>query len=94
MTDATVSGLQPLWKKLDIPQEFAQYDTISESETIVRLEDWKRQVYTVLSDVRNVLRQKEALSIQGQAQIISAVAPFDGEGPWAPETTREQAKGM
>ncbi|KAI0922004.1 hypothetical protein AcW1_004169 [Taiwanofungus camphoratus] len=92
MTDATVSGLQPLWKKLDIPQEFAQYDTISESETIVRLEDWKRQVYTVLSDVRNVLRQKEALSIQGQAQIISAVAPFDGEGPWAPETTREQAK--
>lgn len=93
MANTDAERLPVLLGKLDVPSEFSQYDGVSETNVIVRLETWRRQVYTVLSELCVQLGQRE-LAIEEKAQVVSAVAPFDGEGPWILETAREQARGM
>lgn len=82
-----------LLQNLDIPSEFRNYNTITESDVIVRLEEWRRQAHKVLGELYEQLKQRESLSRSEKAEIIAAVAPFDGEGSWSLETSRVQAQG-
>ncbi|KAH9950053.1 hypothetical protein B0H21DRAFT_724540 [Amylocystis lapponica] len=91
MADTTTSTLQELIEKLDVSPDFARYENITEPDIIVRLENWRRRACTVLSELRHYVEQRQ-LSLQEKSQVVSAVAPFDGEGPWTLETTREQAR--
>ncbi|KAH9938718.1 uncharacterized protein B0H18DRAFT_1081270 [Fomitopsis serialis] len=81
-----------LHQKLDIPSEFRNYNTITESDVIVRLEEWRRQAHKVLGELYEQLKQRESLSRSEKAEIIAAVAPFDGEGSWSLEISRVQAQ--
>ncbi|GBE79126.1 hypothetical protein SCP_0203230 [Sparassis crispa] len=83
--------LQPLLDDLTIPEDFTRYDTISETDIIVRLENWRRRASTVLSDLRDHLEARQALTLDEQARVVSAVALFEDEGPWVLQPARERA---
>ncbi|TFY61026.1 hypothetical protein EVJ58_g4768 [Rhodofomes roseus] len=81
-----------LLQKLDIPSEFRNYASITESDVIIRLEEWRRQAHAVLAELREQLKYREILSQAEKAELIAAAVPFDGDGPWTLETTRAQAQ--
>ncbi len=87
------TALEPNIHQLTIPQEFRSYETIQEGDVIIHLEEWRRRAYVVLSDLQTKLQNDEKLSLDLQAKVMSAVAQFDGEGPWILETSREVARG-
>lgn len=83
-----------LHQKLDIPSEFRNYHSVDDSATIIRLEEWRRQAHTVLAELREQLGRRQSLSRGEEASLIAKVAPFDCEGPWTLETSRDEAQGM
>ena len=82
-----------LLQRLDIPSEFRGYNSVEDSATIVRLEEWRRQAHTVLVGLREQLKRRESLSRSEEASIVAAVAPFDGENQWTFEPSRAEAQG-
>lgn len=83
----------PPLAELSIPAEFVAYDEQTESEIVVYLEAWKRKAHDVLTSLREHLRTRRALEIHHQAEIVYAVAAFDGEEVWVLEPAREVAQG-
>lgn len=83
-----------LLQKLDIPSEFRNYNSVEDSATIIRLEEWRRQAHTVLADLREQLKQRETLSRSEEASAIAVAAPFDGDRPWTFELSRAEARGV
>ena len=84
---------QILPAELRVPPEFANYDDETEADTIVRLEEWKQRVFEVLCKIRAEMRSQQLSDISKQAEVINAIAPFDGNGPWILASTREVAQG-
>lgn len=82
-----------LLHKLDIPPEFRNYNTVEDSATIIRLEEWRRQAHTVLAELHEQLKRRQSLSRSEEAILIATVVPFDGEGSWTLETSRAEAQG-
>lgn len=78
---------------LKIPKEFRYGIGDEEAETIATLEEWRSKAYVVLSDFKARLWDKQAFTWEEQGDIVSAVAPFDGDGPWVVDSSRETAQG-
>ncbi|OBZ71884.1 hypothetical protein A0H81_08168 [Grifola frondosa] len=79
---------------LQIPREFARYDSLNEIEVIVRLEEWRRRAYVVLSELADKYRAKDNLTLEEQARLVATTATFDGNGPWVLDTTRLLAQDI
>ncbi|OCH95884.1 hypothetical protein OBBRIDRAFT_787731 [Obba rivulosa] len=94
MSETNSQSLGPLLRRLDIPPEFARYSSIQESEVLARLQEWRRQACAALSALRSLCQEQETLSLQERGEVIAAVAPFDSEGPWIVDASREQAQGI
>lgn len=93
-TTSDTSDFSSLLTKLSIPQDFVRRDeSITEPEVIVALETWRRNAYAALSELRVHLESRETLSLSEQAQVVVAVAGFDGEGSWVLPTTQALALG-
>ncbi|KAI0773742.1 hypothetical protein C8Q74DRAFT_1417939 [Fomes fomentarius] len=84
----------PPLAELSVPAGFVAYDEQTESETVVYLEAWKRKAHDVLTSLREHLRTRRALETRHQAEIVYAVAPFDGEEAWVLEPAREVAQDI
>lgn len=82
-----------LLQKLDIPPEFRNYNSVDDSATIIRLEEWRLQAHSVLAGLREQLKEREALSRREAASVVAAVVPFDGDGPWTLDPSRAEAQG-
>lgn len=85
--------LHALLNQLEVPEGFSRYDQTSEAGIIIRLEEWSRNAYKVLSDLRADLETRESLSLQDRTQVVAAVSGFDGQGPWILESSKEVAQG-
>jgi hypothetical protein len=105
MTSNEESRLDTLLEPLKIPTEYARYEKLVEIDIITRLEQWKRKTHAALSELKALVvaaretetkdeREGGRLSVKGEAQIVSAVAPFEGEGPWIASKSRDVAKGI
>lgn len=81
-------------QQLEIPSEYSNPDEDSlEADAIIRLEEWRRKAFGVLSDLRTRLKAREEYALQEQADVVAAIAPFTGHGRWVTDSTRELAKG-
>ena len=93
-TSSDNSALLNLTSKLSIPQDFGRRDgSITEADTIVALETWRKNAYAVLSDLRAHLQARNELSLDEQAEVVACVAAFDGQGSWILPTTQALALG-
>ena len=88
--DAPIDGVL---SQLAIPTEFNEYNDLTETAVIVKLEEWRRQAYACLRDFKTRLQEREKYSLQKQANIICSVAPLCKERAWTMEKSRELAKG-
>lgn len=80
-------------RDLRVPREFAKYDTQTDAEVIVRLEQWKQRACNVLSALRESLHNQDAVASEIKAEIIYRVSAFDGDGPWVSDFCRAVAQG-
>lgn len=78
---------------LQVPPDFAKYEDTAEAETIVRLEEWKRRAYEVLSKLQVEMSSWGAIETRRQAEVVYRVAAFDGDSPWVLQSTRDIARG-
>ena len=86
--------LQSTLQQLEIPSEFKDYDTVSESDVIVRLEQWRKQAIPILATLRDLTRQLEGeLERSEQVHLTFVVSSFDGEGPWITKDAKQIAQG-
>ncbi|KAH7931416.1 hypothetical protein BV22DRAFT_998586 [Leucogyrophana mollusca] len=78
---------------LVVPTEFSHYERIADSDTTIRLERWKGDARIYLSQVQDLVDRGEhlQLSLKNQADIVTAVAAFDGQGSWISEPLRKLA---
>lgn len=88
--DAKLGGIL---KNLEIPKGFKDYDELTEPETVVRLEEWRRRTFAVLEGLKAGLRERESYKVAQQGDIVGAIAPLVEERPWTTEYTRVAAKG-
>ncbi|KAI0092518.1 hypothetical protein BDY19DRAFT_883360 [Irpex rosettiformis] len=79
---------------LVIPAEFANYDDLTETAVIVKLEEWRRKAYSVLRDLKTCLQEREEHSLEKQTDIICAVTPLCKDHIWTMESSRELAKDI
>ncbi|KAJ3551934.1 hypothetical protein NM688_g4421 [Phlebia brevispora] len=92
-TTAHANGFEDTLKELEVPAEFAEYETTENADVIVRLEEWRRKAYVVLDELRTQLAAKQdTLTLEERADVISTAAQFDGEGFWVLDTTTELAR--
>lgn len=82
-----------LFAGLKIPADFKKYDETTETEIIVNLEEWRRNAYGVLCKLHDDLRALQSISAPCQAEVIYYSSPFDGDGPWVLDSSREVARG-
>ncbi|PIL36652.1 hypothetical protein GSI_00341 [Ganoderma sinense ZZ0214-1] len=85
---------QSLFGNLHIPPNYRKYDETAETETVVQLEEWKRNAYGVLCKLRDDLRALESVNATYQADLVYYVSPFDGDGPWVLDSSREVARDI
>lgn len=108
MPSTEESRLDTLLEPLKVPKEYAHYEKLVDADIITRLEQWKQKTHAALSELKELVvattrepaegkgegeRESEQLSVREQARIVSAVAPFDGEGPWIASDSRDVSKG-
>jgi hypothetical protein len=76
-----------------IPSEFSRVGRGLDSATLPSLEIWKSTALRGLSDLWELVKQGDSAlwPLELQANVISAVASFDGEGAWIDDATRELA---
>lgn len=92
---STKVRLDPLLTPLQIPEEFSYYERITDTNVIARLQQWKRMTDARLSELQNlVVREGSQLSDREQAEVISTTAPFEGEGFWTSNTSRNISEGV
>lgn len=86
---------KPSLEALLVPSEFSHFDHISDSATVSRLENWKPITLRSLLDLRDLVRQGNfgEWPLEVQADVVSAVAAFNGEGAWIENETGELARG-
>ncbi len=84
---------KPLFEGLNIPPNYGKYDETTETETVVQLEEWKRNAYGVLCKLRDDLHALGSVSASCQAEVIYYASPFDGDGPWLLDSSRAVARG-
>ncbi|KDQ65047.1 hypothetical protein JAAARDRAFT_685072 [Jaapia argillacea MUCL 33604] len=75
-------SLHSLLQDLEIPSEYARYDSITEAETIARLEFWQSNVSSILSELNTKLKQRSELTLEQQTKVVSVASQFDGDGDW------------
>lgn len=94
--------LQGCLDALRIPAEYARYETLTDAESISRLELWKVRAQETLSDLRNLVKRSSAvdssdteanLSLEERSQIIYTVAGFDGRRAWSTDDATRLAEG-
>ncbi len=88
------ASLDAALSQLQIPPEFKNYDDLTETATIVKLEEWRRRTYTVLKDFQARLADRRELSVEKQANVVCAITPLCEEHAWTMGSTRELATGM
>jgi len=88
-------SLDPLLEPLQIPSAFSRYEKLVETEIISSLERWKQKTDACLAELRNITAAREVsqFSVRDQAQLISTVASFEGEGSWITKISRDTSKG-
>ncbi|KAI0637670.1 hypothetical protein C8Q77DRAFT_1047712 [Trametes polyzona] len=77
---------------LRVPPEFAKYDEQTDTEIIVRLEQWKQRTCETLEALRDHLQSGKAADAQTQAEVLYTVSAFDGEGSWVDDPSRNVAR--
>ena len=82
-----------IFENLKIPPNYRKYDETTETEVVVQLEEWKRNAFGVLCKLRDDLHTLESVSATYQADIVYYASPFDGDGPWVLDSSREVARG-
>jgi len=93
-TTVSKSRLDPFLECLQIPSDFSRYERLVETEIIASLEQWKQKTDACLSKLRDLAAcEGPSFSVQEQAQVISTVAPYEGQGSWITETSRDISKG-
>lgn len=86
--------MQTILHDLEIPPEYARYDTLDQEslELIQNLEKWKLRTVGRLSDLALHLASTSQFSIDEQSLLLLHVAAFDGEGPWILPEARSKAQ--
>ncbi|KAJ7578575.1 hypothetical protein C8J56DRAFT_351967 [Mycena floridula] len=82
---------RPPTKLLHVPVEFSRYETIEDQEIITKLLDWKQKSTNILNELRDFLVKEQEIPLDEQADIIAAVAPFDGHGLWVTSESHKTA---
>ncbi|KAI1785351.1 hypothetical protein LXA43DRAFT_1038675 [Ganoderma leucocontextum] len=85
---------EALFEDLKIPANYRKYDETTETEIIMHLEEWKRTAYGVLCKLRDDLRALRFISAPCQAEIVYYTSPFDADGPWVLDSSREVARDI
>ncbi|KAI0052623.1 hypothetical protein FA95DRAFT_1663859 [Auriscalpium vulgare] len=68
---------------LKIPPDYARYDAIEDPKILQRLEEWKSNALAALQELRKRARKKDSRThYEGDCDIVSAVAAFQGRGEW------------
>jgi hypothetical protein len=93
---SSTTNLLPALKALQVPPDFAHYSRISDSAILTRLEKWKSTALRGLSDLHVLMKQENfklgGWSLELQADVVSAVAPFEGGDAWTACDSRELAR--
>lgn len=88
------STLQTLLQRVHIPADFARYENITEEGIIASLDEWKCNAHHTLVEIRTLLEDaSNELSLQEQANVVSAVAAFGGSGTWITPASRTNSRG-
>lgn len=93
MTQEQRSPDKSIFESLKIPPDYKKYDETTETEIVVQLEEWKRNAFGVLCKLRDDLRALESVSASCQAEVVYYASPFDGDGPWVLDSSREVVRG-
>ena len=88
---ADASSFQISVQSLKVPQEFSDYDKIEDSDTIIRLEEWREQAVVHLTNLRGLVKLRKSFERDEQASLIFAVSSFDGDDSWISTGMKELA---
>ena len=89
-----MSSLNPLLDSLKVPSDFSRYDSITDDDLLARLACWKNETQDALAELRDIaLKGSNDLTLRQQAQVVSAVALFDGDGPWVTSESLDVSRG-
>jgi hypothetical protein len=92
-----MASVQNVLENLQIPADFARYDSVTDAQVIAGLELWKTNAQGTLLRLHELVRERleagDPLSAQERSRIVSTVAAFDGDGQWITEVARESCKG-
>jgi hypothetical protein len=91
------SELHTLLQNFQIPSDFVRYENIIDNNVIANLDEWKRNAYHTLSEIRTIIKNLNAsseLSLQEQANVVSIAVAFDGNGPWITPASQTVSQGM
>ncbi|KAM5532640.1 hypothetical protein V8D89_013684 [Ganoderma adspersum] len=94
MTQEQLSPHKSIFENLKIPPNYKKYDETTETEIVVQLEEWKRNALGVLCKLRDDLHALESVSASCQAEVVYYASPFDGDGPWVLDSSREVARDI
>jgi hypothetical protein len=80
-----------LLNNLRIPSNFAQHETLEDTDAIVQLDAWKANAFGALEDLRRLLGNK--LDESQKSDLIYTCAAFQGDGDWTSEDMRALSSG-
>ncbi|THH18035.1 hypothetical protein EW146_g2890 [Bondarzewia mesenterica] len=89
LEESDLSSIDTLLEKLQIPAEYARSEAFGEPEIFSRLDKWKENAFSSLYALRSQLQERNALTVEEQAEVAFAAAAFAGEGDWSSEQMRD-----
>ncbi len=87
------TSLQDVLQKLEIPQDFNNYENVKETDAIVRLELWRQQSLLHLSNLRDLVKQRDKFEREELAHLVFITSAFDGEQSFVSEEMKHLASG-
>jgi hypothetical protein len=88
-------SLSSLLASLQVPVDFNRYDEIPDSDVLARLDQWKHGVEQVLGELKTRVQDEHAsLSLEQQADIISATVVFHRDCTWTTPESQGVAQGV
>lgn len=92
-----ISTTRPLdlLSSIQVPSDFTRIESIPDNHLIAQLDEWKGNAYRVLTELQILVEANSAnLSAKECADVISAVASFDGSGAWVTPASKGISRGM